>query len=66
MKKNFRWLEGVERAKKPARLPVVLTREEGPAVLSRLDGIRLVMPSLWYGSGLRLMECTGCASRTWT
>ena len=58
LKKELGWLEGVERAKKPARLPVVFTREEARAVLSRLDGIRWVMASLLYGSGLRLMECT--------
>ena len=38
LKKDFGWLEGVERAKKPARLPVVFTREEARAVLARLDG----------------------------
>ena len=58
LKKELGWLEGVERAKKPVRLPVVFTREEARAVLARLDGIRWVMASLLYGSGLRLMECT--------
>jgi site-specific recombinase XerD len=58
LKKEVGWLEGVERAKKPARLPVVFIREEARAVLARLDGIRWVMTSLLYGSGLRLMECT--------
>ena len=58
LKRELGWLEEVERAKKPARLPVVFTREEARAVLSRLDGIRWVMASLLYGSGLRLMECT--------
>ena len=57
LKKEFGWLEGVERAKKPTRLPVVFTREEARGVLARLDGIRWVMASLLYGSGLRLMEC---------
>jgi integron integrase len=51
------WLDGVERAKKPARLPVVLTRAEVRAVLSHLDGTVELMASLLYGSGLRLMEC---------
>jgi integron integrase len=45
------------RARKPARLPVVLTRDEVMAVLARLDGDRLLMASLLYGAGLRLMEC---------
>jgi integron integrase len=51
------WVEGVERAKKPARLPVVFTREEVRAVLARLDGTKWLMASLLYGAGLRLMEC---------
>jgi integron integrase len=53
-------LEGridVRRAKRPARLPVVLTRPEVRAVLGQLDGEKLLMASLLYGSGLRLMEC---------
>ena len=58
LKKDFGWVEGVVRAKKPARLPVVFTRQEARAVLARLDGIRWVMASLLYGFGLRLMECT--------
>ncbi len=37
---------------------MVFTRDEARLVLARLDGIRWVMASLLYGSGLRLMECT--------
>jgi len=44
-------------AKKPKRLPVVLTRSEVKAVLSQLSGTPWIMASLLYGSGLRLMEC---------
>jgi integrase len=44
-------------AKKPTKLPVVLTREEVQAVLARMDGTCRLMASLLYGSGLRLMEC---------
>jgi integron integrase len=51
------WLEGLERAKRPARLPVVFTRAEVRAVLAHLDGQLWLMASLLYGSGLRLMEC---------
>jgi integron integrase len=51
------WLDGVERAKRPARLPVVLTASEVRSVLARLDGIHGLMASLLYGTGLRLMEC---------
>src|SRR5690606_34181075 len=51
------WLQDVVRAKRPARLPVVLTRREVEAVLARLDGRDWLMASLLYGAGLRLMEC---------
>jgi integron integrase len=51
------WLDDVERAKKPAKLPVVLTKQEVRSVLAQLDGSKWLMASLLYGSGLRLMEC---------
>lgn len=50
-------VQNVERARKPARLPVVLTGSEVHAVLAHLDGMNWLMASLLYGSGLRLMEC---------
>ena len=55
--KPLDWLEGVERAKRPAKLPVVLTKEEVRAVLRQLEGSKWLMASLLYGAGLRLMEC---------
>jgi integron integrase len=51
------WLSGVVRAKRPERLPVVLTADEVQAVLAQLDGVHWLIASLLYGSGLRLMEC---------
>lgn len=51
------WLDGIERAKKPQRLPVVLTRAEVAALLGELTGTPWLMASLLYGAGLRLMEC---------
>jgi integron integrase len=51
------WLENVQRAKKPQRLPVVLTRDQVRTVLARLDGRNRLMANLLYGAGLRLMEC---------
>ena len=51
------WLDGVERAKKPQRLPVVLTREEATALLGEMTGLLWLMGSLLYGTGMRLMEC---------
>ena len=51
------WMEEIRRAKRPQRLPVVLTREEVQAMSDELDGLDWLMASLLYGSGLRLMEC---------
>ncbi|HUI26338.1 MAG TPA: integron integrase [Candidatus Kryptonia bacterium] len=51
------WLDDVVRAKRPQRLPVVLTRPEVEALLRALDGTCLIMALLLYGSGLRLTEC---------
>jgi len=51
------WLDDVVRAKRPARVPVVLTREEVRAVLAELRGREKLMASLLYGAGLRLLEC---------
>jgi site-specific recombinase XerD len=50
-------LGDVVRAKRPERLPVVLTREEVRAVLARLDGSPRLVATLLYGTGMRLMEC---------
>jgi integron integrase len=47
----------VIRARKPKRLPVVMTREEVKTVLRHLEGDKWLMASLMYGAGLRLMEC---------
>jgi integron integrase len=51
------WLDGIVRAKRPGRLPVVLTREEVLAGLQRLDGVPRLMACLLYGAGLRVLEC---------
>ena len=44
-------------AKRPKRLPTVLTRQEALAVIDRLSDTYQLMAKLLYGSGLRLMEC---------
>lgn len=49
-------IEGVIRAQRPARLPVVFTQAETNALLARLSGVPFLVCSLLYGSGLRLME----------
>jgi integron integrase len=45
------------RAKRPRKLPVVLTRSEVRSILSHLSGTSWLMASLLYGTGIRLMEC---------
>lgn len=45
------------RAKKPTRLPVVLSRQEIQAVLKQLAGRDLLVAQLLYGAGLRILEC---------
>ncbi len=50
-------LGDVVRARKPKRLPLVMTREEVKLVLDNLSGDKWLAASLMYGSGLRLMEC---------
>ena len=57
LKQDIGWLQNVERAKKPVRLPVVLSRDEVHKVFSHLHGTARLMAGLLYGSGLRLMEC---------
>lgn len=57
LKCTLPWLEGVQRAKKPQRLPVVLTRDEVRALLAQMQGTTWLMAALVYGGGLRLMEC---------
>ncbi len=44
-------------AKRPERLPTVLTREEILRIIDHLAGVHKLMVQLLYGSGLRLMEC---------
>jgi integron integrase len=51
------WLAEIVRAKRPERLPVVLTRNEVRAVLRPLRGAPRLMAFLLYGSGLRVLEC---------
>ena len=50
------WLDGVVSAKRPQRLPVVLTRDEVTAVLDRMSGTNALLGRILYGAGLRLME----------
>jgi len=51
------WLDGMQRASRPPRLPAVLTRAEVERLLSLLQGTKWLIASLLYGSGLRVLEC---------
>lgn len=56
LKQDLPWLGEVVRAKKPARLPVVLAISEVQQILGHLDGDVGLVARLLYGGGLRLME----------
>ncbi len=57
LEQELPWMENIRRAKRPKRLPLVLTRVEVASVLGHLNGGNWLMASLLYGAGLRLMEC---------
>ena len=50
-------IEEFARAKRPRRLPEVMTRDEVQRLLSKMSGVTGLMAGLMYGSGMRLMEC---------
>ena len=50
------WLTTLVRAKRPTRMPVVLTREEVRGILDRLPGISWLVAAVLYGTGVRLLE----------
>jgi integron integrase len=45
------------RAKKPLKVPTVLTKNEITKLFKQLDGVHLLLAGLMWGSGLRVMEC---------
>jgi len=53
------WLDGVIRAKRPQRLPTVLSRAEVKLLLGELTDPSRLVASMLYGSGMRLAECLG-------
>jgi integrase len=57
LEQDLPWLDDMVRAKRPARLPVVLTREEVRTLLLHMAGVPRLMAMLIYGAGLRLLEC---------
>ncbi len=50
-------LDELVRARRPRRLPVVMSRQDVRAVLARLRGAEWLAAALLYGAGLRLLEC---------
>lgn len=56
LKRDLPFIDQIERAKPSGKLPVVFTRAEVQQILARLDGTELLVASLLYGSGMRLME----------
>jgi integron integrase len=56
LEQDLPWLQNIEQAKAPKRLPVVLTQDEVQMVLSRLRGTHWLVAGLLYGAGLRIME----------
>ncbi len=57
LKIQLPWIDDVQRAKRPHRLPVVLTRGEVKGILAQLEGTIWLMAAMTYGGGLRLLEC---------
>lgn len=56
LERDIGWLEHVVHARRPKRVPIVLTREEVARVLRAMEGTPQLVASLLYGAGLRLME----------
>lgn len=50
------WLDEVEQAKKPKRLPVVLTEKEVHSLLAHVPQAYALLARLMYGTGMRLLE----------
>jgi integron integrase len=58
LQRDLTGLDEVVRAKRPVRLPQVLSRDEVGAILRQTRGTSCLMASLIYGAGLRVLECT--------
>lgn len=51
------WMDDVVRAKKPQRLPVVLSKQEVGKILDHMQSTHGLIARLLYGTGIRIMEC---------
>jgi integron integrase len=56
LQKELPELDTVIRAKRPGRLPTVLTRAEVRSVIGRTSGVARLVTTLLYGTGMRLLE----------
>src|SRR3546814_9377374 len=57
LKTELPWMESVVRAKRPRRIPAVLSRAEVTRLLAAMEGQGWLMAALLYGTGMRLTEC---------
>jgi len=57
LKVDLPWMQGIVRAKRPKRLPVVLTRDEVRRIFGQLEGTVGLFLRLLYGTGMRIHEC---------
>jgi integron integrase len=56
LKKPLGFLDGITPAKRPVRVPVVLTRAEVARLLGEMEGTSRLIAQLLYGAGLRVLE----------
>ena len=59
LKIELPWLDGIVRAGRPQRLPVVMSTAEVTQLLAALQGTYCLMAILMYGTGMRVMELLG-------
>lgn len=57
LNRKLDWLDNVVRAKRPQRLPVVLSRQEAKQLINHIQGVNGLIARLLYGTGMRQMEC---------
>jgi integrase len=56
LKQELDWLDGMVRAKRPVRIPEVLSPEQVRRLLGQMEGSHQLIARLLYGTGMRLME----------
>lgn len=56
LEKDLPWMDDIVRARRPQRVPVVLTRGEVRSLLGHVEGRSRLVATLLYGAGLRLLE----------